>query len=110
MEEKKPDLTQFKNIFNYVIYGLGAIVSVLYWSGNSKDTDLIESKDKQIENCEEQNNENRKTINTLLSRAYNLDMENKKKDTIIMANDSIAADELKKKAAPYLRNIKKLIK
>lgn len=110
MENKKPDLTNFKNIFNYVVYGLAGVVSLLYFSGNSKDKKIVETFNKSLDKCEEENTENRATINQLLSKAYNLEQKNLKKDTLMMNADSLTALKLKSKAQPLLNKIKKFTK
>ncbi len=108
--EKKPDLTNFKNIFNYVVYGLAGIVSILYLKGNSKENEVVDTINKALEKCEEENSEYRADNRTLIQKAYNLQQTNLKKDTIIKNADSVSAEKLKKKAEPFLNKIKKFTK
>ena len=105
--EKKPDLTNFKNIFNYVIYGLAGIVSVLWLRSNFKEDNLVTNLQDQIDNCEQENREYRSDNRELIQNAYNLKQSNLKKDTIIMTADSVSAQKLKSKAQPFLNKIKK---
>ena len=108
MEEKKPDLTNFKNIFNYVVYGLAGIVSLLYFRANSKDSEVVTAINASLETCEEQNAEHRKTINDLLYTAYNLKKTNDTLKKSAQVSDSVSAQSLKQKAEPYINKIKKL--
>jgi len=108
--EKKPDLTNFKNIFNYVVYGLAGIVSVLWLRSTFKEDHLVTNLQDQVDKCEEENREYRGDNRRLIEKAYNLEQTNLKKDTIIMNADSISAEKLKSKAQPLLNKIKKFTK
>lgn len=112
MENKKPDLTSFKNIFNYVVYGLAGIVSVLWVRSNFKEDNLVENMQEQIDDCQDEKKTDRATIDKLLAKAYNLEIQNAKKDTMIEKStekfDSISAQNLKKQTDPLLNKIKKL--
>ncbi|MEC5156643.1 hypothetical protein [Chryseobacterium sp. MP_3.2] len=110
MENKKPDLTNYKNIFNYVVYGLAGIVSILYLKSNSKENQVVDTINTALEKCEEENKEYRADNRQLIQNAYNLKQSNLKKDTIIMNADSLSAEKLKNKVQPFLNKIKKYTK
>ena len=114
MQEKKPDLTNFKNIFNYVIYGLAGIVSVLYFSSARKDDKIADNLQKNLDECNEESKEYRKNNQKLIDKAYDLKQENLAKDTMLKksaeAFDSIAVENLKEQAEPYIKNLKKYTK
>ena len=111
MEEKKPDLTNFKNIFNYVVYGLAAIVSLLYFNGTSKDDKIYETINASLKICQEDNKRFQLNNQRLIDRAYNLEQTNAQKDTMLIrsaeAFDSISLQKLKQQAGPYIQKIKK---
>lgn len=111
MEGKKPDLTNFKNIFNYMVYGLAGIVSLLYFTGTEKDAKIYETINASLKSCEEENKEYRANNQKLIDKAYNLEKSNAQKDTMLLksaeAFDSIALHTLKRQTTPYINKIKK---
>lgn len=113
-QQKKPDLTNFKNIFNYVVYGLAAVVSVLYLKSGTKDDKIVESLEQSIKDCNDEKKGYIKNNQRLIDKAYNLEQISREKDTMLVksaeAFDSIAVRNLKEQTDPYIKKIKQYTK
>lgn len=96
-QQSKPDLNTAKNLINYVIYTFAAVISVLYYTSESKSV-------KALEACEEENKEYRTTNRQLINAAYKIKDEEIQKaaDEI----DSLSVESLKSQAEPMIKKIK----
>lgn len=109
--ENKPDLTNIKNLWNWVLYGLAGVVVALAIRYETKGNSELENCEERYNKLEAKNERLTEKMDalqdTLIYQAYKIKVQEKALDDGQKAFDSAAVQALRSRTQPILNKIKK---